>query len=208
MEGNMRFRTKMIICITALLSLTFMIGGSILISVSFRTTLAHEKDNSLKSFQMILYTLNAVNNISIPNFNSEIVDTMQQMDGQSGRSWEAVSLYKGEDNIYRSSALTPIQENDCADTDTEEYTFRLFQDGDTHYLQISGAFIVGQEPTYTLCVLFDISPVYASRTSQTDIYQKVFGAVIVFSFFIAWLMANWLTDPLRRLSQTARRTCP
>lgn len=201
----MRFRTKMIICVIMLLSLAFMIGGSILISMSFRTTLSNEKENGLRSYQMILYTLDAVNHASMPNYNAELMQTMRELDSQNGRSWEAVTLNRGSENIYSSSAFAPFQTGDLLETDAAEYKFRVFQNQNTHYLQISGAFMVGAESVYRLGVLYDISAIYTARADQVELYRWVFIVVLLFGLLAAWLLSGWLTKPLRRLSQTARQ---
>ena len=49
----MRFRLKLTLCMLALLSLLFGVGGSFLISSFFRDSLQREKDAAFASYRMV-----------------------------------------------------------------------------------------------------------------------------------------------------------
>ena len=57
----MSLRVKILVSVVLLMALAFALGGTMLISASFQSALAREKEMALHAYQMILYTLEAVN---------------------------------------------------------------------------------------------------------------------------------------------------
>ena len=200
----MRFRTKILLYVMILLTLSFSIGGSLLISVSFHAGLESERDNAQSAYRMILYTLKAVNQLQSDDSAAELSGILLQLDSQNDRSWTCLRLLSGEKTVYAGrneglfvEAKTEPSAQRCVST------YFTGPDG-TRYLQISGNFLDSSENAYRLEVLYDISSVYNARDSQVRIYRWVFGAVLLCGLLLSWIIASRLTAPLRRLSQTAR----
>ena len=181
-----------------LLSLTFGIGGSLLMAASFDDALSRAEDSALNSHRLLLYTLAAVSSGS--SEDDELVGALEQLDRQSGQSWAALRLSDGKAALFQkgSAALFDRDMLDAADGTHIVLQIRLDVTG-AHLLVIAGRFEAQDGPRYLESV-YDISAVYTARASQTDIYQKVFAAVVVLGAGISWLMSYWLTRPLTRLS--------
>lgn len=57
----MKFRYKITLCMISMLAIFYGIGGTVLISGSFRSALEREKEGARDSYQMILDTLQVLN---------------------------------------------------------------------------------------------------------------------------------------------------
>ena len=75
----MRFRYKITLCISCLLAVFYGIGGTMLISGSFRSALEQEKTNAKQSYQTILNTLQLVNGIDSWNDEKVISDILERL---------------------------------------------------------------------------------------------------------------------------------
>ena len=72
----MRFRLKITVCMIWLLSLSFGIGGSLMLSSSFNSALEQEKDAAESSYSFLVKTVQMVNDISaLPN-RSDITEVI------------------------------------------------------------------------------------------------------------------------------------
>ena len=198
----MRFGTKIMLGFIALLSLAFGIGGSLLIAASFDDSLSRAEDGALNSYRLILYTLAAVSSESAED--EALASALEQLDGQGGQSWSALRLTDGAETLFQSTGATAFDDEILTRVDATRLVSKITEDNTgAHYLIIAGLLETSSGPRYLESV-HDISSVYAARASQTDIYRRVFAAVIALGAGISWLMSYWLTRPLRRLSSVTR----
>jgi signal transduction histidine kinase len=193
------------ICFIILLSLTFGIAGSLLISASFNDSLSREKEAAVSSHRLLLYTLAAVSNSSSPTKNlEETVSALEQLDAQGGQSWVSLRLSDGKNTLFQSKNSTRFDEELIEKADSDQISMRLTRNSRGAYLlQIAGQFVTGSGTLY-LESIYDISPVYAARMAQHDLYQKVFVIVVALGSMISWILSYWLTKPLRYLSGVSR----
>ena len=198
----MRFGTKIMLGFIALLSLAFGVGGSLLIAASFDDSLSRAEDGALNSHRLILYTLAAVSSESAAD--EALSGALEQLDGQSGQSWSALYLSDGSETLFQSTGAIAFDDDILTRVNATSLVSKITEDGTgAHYLIIAGLLETSGGPRY-LESMHDISSVYAARSSQTDIYRRVFAAVIILGAGISWLMSYWLTRPLRRLSSVTR----
>ena len=199
----MKFRNKLLIGVILFFSISFGIGGSILISASFRGNLSREKQAAVNSYQMVLNMLRVVNSVSSQSYYMDIVNTLKQLEDKGGGSWIGLRLSDEERVIYESSKET-IHIQEWSDEMEEDYfMLQVFSEGGTYYLQISGQLEAGEK---MMCLdgLYDISGIYAARAQQMVIYRNVFLAVLAGAVLTFWVLTVLLTKPLQELSKTAR----
>lgn len=196
----MKFRVKMTLAIIILLSLVFGIGGSLLISVSFTSTLENEKDAALRSYRAVQNTLLLANSISQQTQYDDIVNTLTQLDGQNSALWSGVYLSGPDGALYRSGILPSALLEDA-----EEGYCRIsvFEDKDGRYIQVSGTIKVN-ENSLALHIVSDVTKIYDIRQTQISIYQRLFAVVVALGAAVSWLIAAMLTRPLMRLSRMSR----
>lgn len=201
----MRFGTKIMICFIILLSLTFGTAGSLLISASFNDSLSRTKEAAVGSHRLLLYTLAAVSSSPLPTKNlEETVGALEQLDAQGGQSWVSLRLSDGKKALFQSKNSLKFDEKLVLEADADQISMRITQNSKGAYLlQLAGQFGTGSGTLY-LESIYDISPVYAARMSQNDIYQKVFVIIVALGSIISWIFSYWLTKPLRYLSGISR----
>ncbi len=185
-----------------LLSITFGIGGSLLISASFDESLSRARESSLASHRLLLYTLAAVSNG--PSYGNEMVTTLGQLDAQGGQSWISLLLSDGSNTLYQGKNRTEFDDDILEDVDATHLVskIRVTDEGD-HQLLIAGRFDTKNGPLY-LESAYDISSVFDARQAQHDIYQKVFAVVTILGAAASWFLSILLTRPLRRLSSVTQ----
>lgn len=199
----MKFRNKLLIGVILFFSISFGIGGSILISASFRGNLSREKQAAVNSYQMVLNMLRVVNSVSSQSYYMDIVNTLKQLEDKGGGSWIGLRLSDEERVIYESSKETIHIQEWSGEMEEDYFMLQVFSEGGTYYLQISGQLEAGEK---MMCLdgLYDISGIYAARAQQMVIYRNVFLAVLAGAVLTFWVLTVLLTKPLQELSKTAR----
>ena len=98
----MRYRVKLMIIITLLIAISFSVGGTVLIAVSFRAALDEETKSALASFESVQKTLFLLNSLGDQKDFSNLTQALEQMETQDVVNWQALSLCSGDEVIYRS----------------------------------------------------------------------------------------------------------
>lgn len=200
----MKFRVKTALCITMLLALAFALGGSMLISASFRSTLENEKVTALQSYKLVQSALYIANSISKQTDYEDVASTLTQLDTQGSALWSGIKLSDREKDIYSSGIMPFSSSASTSEYDGATCYTRLSYDGSRNYLQISGIVNVNSESLY-LDMSYDITSIYTIRDTQISIYQKMLVAVIVIGAVMSWIISWLLTRPLNHLSRVSRK---
>ena len=194
----MRLRTKMTLGAVALLALLFGVCGSLLISVSFRSMLDNERESALRSYRTVQRTLLLANSVSRQSGYEDIVDTLAQLEGQSGALWAGVQLRSASGTLYRSGFSPdriPTKDGVC--------TVMTLVSGDTRLIQVSGSIRVNDQ-SLSLYILSDITNIYEIRETQLTIYRRLLLLALFLGAAGSYMMAALLTRPLARLSHASR----
>lgn len=200
----MKFRTKILLSTVLLLALSFGVGGSLLLSLSFSSVLSQQKSAALASYQMVQSTLGLVNSVSDQTGEEDVIDVLRQLDQRGAGSWVTLRVSGSDSVVYQSDRQTAVPLLELqGETQPEQGVMQLFARGEERYLQVTSQFLLGSE-TYYLDGLYDMSQAYRLRESQQAIYVRVFWAVVVIGGALAWVLAELLTRPLRRLSRVTR----
>ena len=204
----MKFRLKITLCMLCLLSLLFGIGGSALISISFQNSLEREREAAHLTYQMLLNTLSVINRIEALRDADDISAVLSQLLSQRAASWSALRISTPARTFYESGSSEQLEDLNF-DEIIPEYCFvssRFAPDG-RHYLQLSGAFVLGSETLY-LDALQDVSSVYEMRSQQQDSYRKIYLWLIVacamLTYSISWLLTRPLIKLVRASKEIAR----
>ena len=133
----MKLRVKLALAIVFLLSLVFGLGGSLLVSVSFSSTLENERQSALRSYMATQNALLLANSISQQSDYNDIVDTISQLNGQSQALWSGVRLSNGSQLLFISGTIPntpeiPVENGFCSvsmfSDQAEKYIICLWPD--------------------------------------------------------------------------------
>ena len=194
----MRFRLKITVCMIWLLSLSFGIGGSLMLSSSFNSAMEQEKDAAESSYSFLIKTVQMVNGISaLPN-RSDIAEVIKQLDDEGIIGFSSVWVYADDEIIYYSGDLEPKELDGV-----NGISVKTLDDGKSYY-KLSGA-IETEADTLHLTAFWDISSVYDMRHEQYKTYMIVFAATIAVGAVLSYLMARLITKPLDRLTNATKK---
>ena len=98
----MSFRLKLIISISLLIALAFGIGGAVLVSTAFQTSLHEEKAASMRSYQMMRNTLYLLNSLGEKTDYDHMADALKQMEQQGTVRWQAIHLESYDRSVFQS----------------------------------------------------------------------------------------------------------
>lgn len=191
----MKFRQKMLLAMVWLLTLSYGVGGVVLIRQSFRSGLEQAKTSAATSFEMTLQTVQLVNRVDIQQDFSSIRTALERMDGAGQLG---IRLSQNGAEVYQTGmqpeSLSPG--NGCRSM--------LFSQKDQHILQLSAAVRTNAEPLQ-LDILYDVGPVYRARRAQIRTYHGVYLLLLLFGGGSAWLLSWLLTKPISRLGHAAKK---
>lgn len=201
----MKFRYKITLYMISLLAIFYGIGGTILISGSFHSALNREKESARSSYQMLLDTLQIMNQTESWNNEDTISDILKQLSGQSGNSWVALQLSDGDGILYQMGTVEPVNRELPAGQKNESCRISSFAGADDRwYLQASGLVAMG-EKQLMLTVIYDISSIYADRSNQQRTYSRIYFVMLLTCLVVVYGTAYLLTRPLSKLSKATRR---
>jgi len=190
-----RFRQKMLLVMVWLLTLSYGVGGVLLIRQNFKSSLAQIKKNHEESYEMILQTVQLVNFIDIQQDFSSISSALDRMN--TSESIIGMKLMKGDTVLYQNGDTV----SDF--TVQSEFESLIFSNNGKNYYEIKGTVKADNQPLQ-LIVLYDITPVYQAREMQMNTYHQVFFVLIIIGGFTAWITSYLMTKPLANVSRTAR----
>ena len=203
----MKFHLKMALSMLTLLSLLFGIGGSLLISASFRDSLAREKTAAFGDFRMAWGTLQVVNSLNAYLDKEALTRTMEQIYQQNIASWSELRLSTADEVLYEGGIpQSPFLQIDW-DIESPEpgrCLFRIFDSGQgRHTLVFSGAVETNGDVLY-LTTSHDVSALYAARQAQQHSYLQVFLVMCLLCAVLSYMVSRVLTAPLESLSRASR----
>ena len=193
----MSFRQKMVLVMVWLLTLSYGVGGILLMRQNFQSSLTQSQSNAEESYEMILKSIQLVNLVDIQQDFSNISNTLDRMN--SSDSVVGISLKRGNKDLYNYGEA--VEEEDVKST--AEFSSLMFSRDTRHLYQISGELKTNGKPL-ELVVVYDISPVFLSRDEQIRTYHQVLIVLLVIGGITAWLTAFLMTKPLVKVSKTAR----
>lgn len=199
----MKFQYKIMLSSLMLFVVAFGLGSSILLASSFRSTLDQEEAAAYNAYQMVLYTLDAVDYQEESSYLLDLHNTLYQLDNQT-QSWAGLRLKSGNNIIYNSTSSTLSSNIDTSNLTLNQGTLQFCQLNGDWYLQSSGRFL-GGDTVLTLEMVYPIQTIFDDRDAQIKIYYGVILCMALMAAFISWLLSRWLTSPLREISTVLRQ---
>lgn len=206
----MRFRLRLMIAISLLIAISFGIGGTALITVSFRTALDAETaaaQDSLETVRNTLYLLNSLGEITDYDSISQALD---QMSSSGGARWQALSLRTGDRILYQSGS-NALLSREIPLPEPDQWGLLPVNDRYGRGLHILSVLDAREEYEYihrdpfVLEARFDFSQVYETRALQQRLYLVIYGAVVLLGVLISFALSFAMTRPLGRLTAAARK---
>lgn len=190
----MKFRQKLMLCMVWLLTLSYGIGGMVLIDESFRSGLDEQCEAAAGSFQMVLQTVELVNQADQQRNLTAITAVLERMEDSA--HWSALRLWGGSSILYESG-----QGFYEAEPGQQPYQIIFSKDGDK-YLQSSSSL---GESGLRLDAVFPLKAVYETRQMQIAAYRRSLLLLLLGGGLLSYLAAWWLTKPLSEVSGASRR---
>ncbi|MCM1495758.1 MAG: HAMP domain-containing histidine kinase [Bacteroides sp.] len=202
----MKFRYKITCCMVSLLALFYGIGGTLMISISFQSALEQEKANAYHSYEMILNTLQIINQMDSWTSNQDISNVLGQLSEQNHSNWDAIRLISISEPevLYRSGRGSAYFQDVRGELDSEHCLITQFSDdSQKQFLQMSSYVQVGSQQLL-LDVAYDISSIYESRQIQETTYYRIYFIMLAVCLLVVYMTTYLLTRPLNSLSKVTR----
>lgn len=196
----MKFSVKLAVFISCLTALLFGVGGSLLISISFRDSLEREKTAALASFRTTMETMLLVGEADRRQTSDSVVEALTHLSGGSP-AWSAVRLTSDTGTLYSYGALS-AQTAAAAGAGSCTVTVSAADGGGR--IVVAGALTAGGAPL-TLVTAYDVSAVYRSRAAQQRAFRWVFAVMATLTGAVSCLAARLMTRPITVLSRASRR---
>ena len=193
----MKFRAKLTIAMVLLLSLTYGIGGSLMIAQSFSSSIDRERDAAVQTYRMVVDVLDLLGDNASPGTAANTVALVLHKLGSGGSSTAARIRFGAQMTTTGDTALL-----DAAPEPADDGTgvTRIVSAGNgRHYLML-GATADGT----TVQLAFDVTEAYTVRQTQQRAYHTTFVILIVIGAAVSWLTSYLLTRPLGTLSRASR----
>lgn len=198
----MSFRLRLTVTIALLIAVTFGIGGTVLITASFNTSLEKETEAALDSFETVQNTLYLLNAFAEQTDYASLSDALSQME-QRGSLWQALSLSMDGETLYLSGSEESLR---CAVPSPEQGTcaYAPVSDRRGQGLVVLGQITAG-DSVLELRARFDLSAVYTARDTQTELYTTIYLIVVGVGILVSVTLSFALTRRLRRLTGAVRQ---
>lgn len=200
----MKFRLKITLSMLCLVALLFSAGGSLLVALSFDSSLERQEASARESHQLILDTMSAVSALDVWTSSSDVSSLLDKLHADSASSWSALRLSSADRVIHESGkGRTEFIDDRTGIDQGHSATFSVTGGGGQRYLQLSGTCVINGERFY-LDALQNITPLYETRDHQLAAFHTIFLVLMVCCALCAYGIAWLLTRPLTRLSHAAR----
>ena len=199
----MSFRFRLIVTISLLIALTFGIGGSLLIYTSFSSDLDEERLAALDAFETAQNTLLLLNSLREKADYSTLKQSLLQMESTGVAKWQAISLSSGETVIYQKDVdyLTSYQ---LSAPGNGQCTYMDVSDSHGYGIIVLGNIVAGDD-TLELKVRYDVSPVYADRSRQQQMFLVIYYVVVLLGVVTATVLSFAMTGRLHKLTGAVRQ---
>jgi len=195
----LRFRYRLIITIALLIALSFGIGGTVLITVSFNTALEEQTGAALNSYMSVRNTLYLLNSLGEQTDYAGITQALEGLEGP----WNALRVRLNGEELFHSGRDQLLSEKIPA-PQPEQYGYMHIYDENGHGLQVVSAIQMGED-TMLLEARFDTSDVYTARQVQLRLFFIIYIVVVLLGIAAASALSHVLTKHLDKLTRSARK---
>ena len=194
----MRFRCRLIVTIALLIALSFGIGGTVLIAVSFNTSLEEQTGAALNSYMSVRNTLYLLNSLGEQTDYDGMVMALEGLEGP----WDALRVKLNGTLLFQSEWGWKISDT-LPEPIPEQYGYMHLYDDYGHSLQVISTIQMGED-TLLLEARFDTSDVYTARQVQIKLFAAIYGIVVLLGILAAGMLSRVLTKRLDKLTEAVR----
>ena len=201
----MSFRLRIVLMTTALITVLFSVGGSMLIHSSFQNSLKKEEETIVDTNEMILRVVAYVGKDGKWITEEELVTIIENLCQQD--SFHALRLMNDGETIYSyqntDAVLTMI--DTYSDLEEDQVKISYFESKKAeNYIRSSMKFLLNSR-TYYLDVSRNLTDIYLAREEQLRLFQAIFLVISILGMFLSWLLASYLTRNLRELTKAVKK---
>ena len=191
----MKFRAKLTIAMVLLLSLTYGIGGSLMIAQSFSSSIDRERDAAVQTYRMVVDVLDLLGDNASPGTAANTVALVLHKLGSGGSSTAARIRFGAQMTTMGDTALLDEAPEPPAGSGV---TSIVHTGNGRHYLMLG----VTADGT-TVQLAFDVTETYTVRQTQQRVYHTTFVILIAIGAAVSWVTSYLLTRPLGTLSRAS-----
>ncbi|MGN0164654.1 MAG: sensor histidine kinase [Lachnospiraceae bacterium] len=199
----MSFKWKLIFSITLLVAITFGVGGSLLISISFQSSLQEEKTNAMESYEIVRNTLSLINSYNEKADYEAMSEALDNIDKQGIGDWQALYLRAGDEKVYLSGSEELLM-FDLPVPASDKCSYMINCDNYGHNLQIMSIITADDDPMI-LKARYDLSVPYVNREKEQKLFLLIYIIVVLIGIVIATVMSLLLTKRLKRLMRAVKQ---
>ena len=196
------FRTRLFLSILLLVTVTFSLGGNLLLYAAFSNARSRETENAVNSFRLMQYTAAAVGLNAREVQISRVTNALRQMRLDAGAALrlrvDGETAWCSAEDEGRFAALKSTAD------DTHLVTRVLLMPDGTHALQVTGTLPL-QNLSVELDGLYPVESAYAALHTHQRLYREAFCLTLALGALLAWVLSRLLTRPLNALSAASRR---
>lgn len=208
----MKFRYKLMFGMWITLCLSFGIGGMLLMYYSFCYSLDTAASNCMEDYQNVQNTIKIAGQTSDGNYDEVFQSVLSQLSHKKSTPWKYIRLtdLQSGELIYSNDAKNLEKERE-GNFENDSVSTYSFQEGEHYYYQITGnisIYLADGETVIkalSVCMVYEITPVYEFRSSELRIYRKVMLVLFLFGALLSYLFSRQLTKPVEQLSKVVRR---
>lgn len=201
----MKFKHKLVLCMVALLGLSFGLGGTMLIHRSFKTSLSSTIDSDLQNYESIQSTLLiAVDTNSVSSY-IDMSNIINQLSAQGNSNRKNIILRNSDMEVvsimnssFTYKEMKPSDENTCNSI--------IWRENNNYYLQLCSSMDINTEnlDISQMDIVYDITSVYVARAQEQNTFRLLLIAIFVVGSITSMIAASLLTKPLEKLSSLAQ----
>ena len=203
MRKNITFSTRLFLSVLLLVTVTFSLGGNLLLYASFSNARNRETENAVASYRLMQYTAAVVGLNAREVQISRVMSALRQMRLDEGT---ALRLRVDGDTAYCSdpdeTSFVSMREGSATEEQLATVVF-TGKDG-KHYLQVTGVLPL-QNLSVELDGVYLIESAYEALHTHQRLYREAFCVTMVLGALMALLLIRLLTKPLKNLSAASRR---
>lgn len=203
----MKFAYKILLCSIITMAAALGIGGYFFVNDVFQASMEREVGQAMDESSILKFAFETAA-LNIPSKYDMLQDgTIEEIGSNLEKSGQGTGrllrlsdenrevLYASEDFTEDKGLLMGIEE--------QTRSWQVIRQGDHYYVQ-TGAVINTLDRLLYLETMRDVTAVYTERTRGFMVYRNMTLLLLLFSSAIMYVLAAWLTRPIRILTQAAK----
>ena len=204
----MKFSYKILLCSIITMAAAFGIGGYFFVNDVFRASLERETgqaldDSSILKFAFETAALNIPSKYDVLQ-NSVIEEIGSNLENRGQGAGRLLRLSDEDRKVLYASEGFVEDTVLLADIEEQTQAYQIIHPDRRYYIQ-TGIQVNALDRVLYLETMRDVTEVYAERTRGFAVYRGLTLLILVCSSIVMYLYSQWLTKPIRLLTQAAKR---